>query len=101
LNTAVLTINWYSQPVRVDDMLDYINYSFAIIFALESIFKMVALGFSAFFRDYNCLFDFLIVCSSVISTALSLTFNVDFGASTTFIRAIRIVRIFKYTKSSR
>lgn len=44
INTFVLTINWYSQPVSVDDTLDYINYIFATIFAFDCIFKIVGLG---------------------------------------------------------
>jgi hypothetical protein len=35
----------------VDDILDYINYSFAIIFTIESILKLFALGCRAYFRD--------------------------------------------------
>jgi hypothetical protein len=62
---------------------------------------MNALGIYAFFHDTNCLFDFIVVVGSIISTVVSLSLNMDFGASVLFIRAIRIVRIFKYTKSSR
>jgi Ion transport protein len=98
MNTIVLAINWYSQPVYVDDILDYINYSFAIIFAFESIFKIIALGASAFFRDVNNCFDLFIVITSIISSIISIILNVDFGASTTFIRALRITKILKYTK---
>jgi hypothetical protein len=51
LNSITLAITWYSQPVFVDDILDYINYSFAIIFTIESILKLFALGCRAYFRD--------------------------------------------------
>lgn len=101
LNTFVLAINWYSQTVQVDDLLDYINYSFAVVFAQESIMRLIAFGPTAFFRDVNNCFDLFIVLTSVISTIVSLVMNVDFGASTTFIRALRMTKIFKYTKQSR
>jgi len=98
LNTIALAVTWYSQPVFVDDILDYINYSFAIIFTLECILKLFALGFRAFFRDSGNAFDFGIVVTSIVSTSVSLMIKADFGASTTFIRAMRMSRIFKYIK---
>lgn len=91
-----LCINWYSQPVSVDDDLDYINYGFATIFGVEAVLKLYSLGFSLYFRDGGNVFDFIIVITSVISSVVSLTLKVDFGASTTFIRALRMSRIFKF-----
>jgi len=78
--------------------LDYINYSFALIFTLESILKLFALGCRAYFRDSGNAFDFAIVVTSIISTSVSLLIHADFGASTTFIRAMRMSRVFKYIK---
>jgi hypothetical protein len=98
LNTITLAITWYSQPVYVDDILDYINYSFAIIFAIESFLKLFALGCRGYFRDSGNAFDFGIVVTSIISTSVSLWIHADFGSSTTFIRAMRMSRIFKYIK---
>jgi Ion transport protein len=98
LNTTTLAITWYSQPVFVDDILDYINYSFALIFTFEAILKLFALGFRAYFRDSGNAFDFAIVTTSIISTSISICIKADFGASTTFIRAMRMSRVFKYIK---
>lgn len=96
-----LTINWYSQPVKVDDTLDYINYSFAIIFLIEACLKIFALGPRNYFFDKGNFFDFLIVFFSIVSSIFSLLFKVDFGASTTFIRALRISRIFQFVSLAR
>lgn len=101
LNTVVLAINWYSQPVYVDDILDFINYGFALVFAFESISKIIAFGAVMYFKKTENLFDFFIVVVSLVSSIVSLVLNVDFGASTTFIRALRITRIFKYIKKSK
>jgi len=98
LNTIALAVTWYSQPVFVDDILDYINYSFAIIFTLECILKLFALGLRAYFRDSGNAFDFGIVVTSIVSTSVSLMIKADFGASTPFIRAMRMSRVFKYIK---
>lgn len=101
LNTVALCINWYSQSVSVDNMLDYINYAFAGIFLIEALLKLTAFGFRAYFRETGNIFDLVIVLSSIISTIVSLTMNVDFGSSTTFIRALRMTRIFKYIKQAK
>jgi Ion transport protein len=100
LNTLTLTINWYEQNIKVDDTLDYINYSFAFVFVFEAFAKIVAFGPYLFFRDLGNCFDFFIVCSSITSTVVSLLLGIDFGSSMTFIRAFRIAKIFKYIKGS-
>jgi Ion transport protein len=56
------------------------------------------LGCRAYFRDSGNAFDFAIVVTSIISTSVSLLIHADFGASTTFIRAMRMSRVFKYIK---
>jgi len=71
------------------------------VFFFEVIFKVIAFGVTCFMSDTQNVFDLVIVISSIISTVISFILNVDFGASTTFIRALRITRILKYTKQSR
>lgn len=101
LNTVVLAINWYSQPDLINNILDYVNYGFATIFLIEAILKIFAFGLGVYFRDSGNFFDFVIVLASIISSSISIAMKVDFGASTTFIRAMRISRIFKYIKKNK
>lgn len=101
LNTITLAINWYDQTKYVDDLLDYINYGFAIIFAVEAILKLIAFGARTYFRDSGNIFDSIIVITSIISSVISLTFDVDFGSSTTFIRALRISRVLKFISKAK
>lgn len=101
LNTVTLTINWYAQPLYLNNILDIVNYTFAIIFAIEAIMKIIGFGPRIYFRGIGNIFDFTIVISSIITTTISLMNNVDFGASTTFIRVLRLTRIFKYVKKHR
>ena len=101
LNTVTLCINWYSQTVEVDDILDNINYGFAVIFALEAVLKLISFGFKAYFRDKGNIFDFVIVILTIVSSIISITMKLDFGASTTFIRALRMSRIFKFVQKSK
>jgi hypothetical protein len=82
-------------------MLDYINYGFAVIFALEAILKIIRFGFKAYVRDRGTIFDFLIVILTIVTSIISITMELDFGASTTFIRALRMSRIFKFIQKSK
>jgi hypothetical protein len=82
-------------------MLDYINYGFSVIFALEAILKIISFGFKAYVRDRGNIFDFLIVILTIVTSIISITMELDFGASTTFIRALRMSRIFKFIQKSK
>jgi hypothetical protein len=101
LNTIALTINWYDQPDEVNNILDYINYSFAIVFAIEATLKLIAFGCRTYLRDTGNILDLFTVLSSVITTAISLALSIDFGSSTTFIRAFRIIRVFKFVSKAK
>lgn len=73
LNTITLAINWYDQSEYVDDILDYINYGFAIFFAFEALLKLIAYGARTYFRDSGNIFDLVVVITSIISSIISLT----------------------------
>lgn len=90
LNTIVLAINWYDQPRYLDSVLSFINYSFAGIFAIEAILKLYSLGLKPYFNDKGNVFDFVIVIASILSSIVSVVLKFDFGASATFIRALRL-----------
>jgi hypothetical protein len=93
LNTIFLCIDWYSQPVYVDDIIDYIIYAFAVVFTVEALLKIISFGPKVYFRDSGNMFDFLTVVISIITTIISLSVGFDFGASITFIRALRMLRM--------
>jgi len=52
-------------------------------------------------RDRGNIFDFLIVILTIVTSIISITMELDFGASTTFIRALRMSRIFKFIQKSK
>ena len=64
-------------------------------FTLEAILKLIAFGFSAYFREDSNSFDFAVILASVISSGISIASNNKFGSAITFMRALRISRIFK------
>lgn len=45
LNTVVLMLKWYRQPVEVDLANDYLNYFFTLIFALEAAVRITGIGY--------------------------------------------------------
>lgn len=94
VNTFVLCIVWYDEPVYLDKIVDKINYALAIVFMVESICKIIAFGFKNYFRDRGNTFDFMIVLVSIVTSAITLAFNLNFGAASTFIRALRLTKIF-------
>lgn len=100
-NTIMLAMNWYSQTPEVDDIIDYVNYGFALIYVVEAIIKIIALGVRRYFSDNGNAFDFMIVLASIISSIFSIKMNVDFGSSATFIRALRTARFFAYISFTR
>jgi hypothetical protein len=62
---------------------------------------MISFGFASYFRQAGNVFDFCIVLTSIVSSVLSIVLGFDFGSSTTFIRALRIARIFKFFKEQK
>ena len=101
LNTLSLAINWYSQPVFVDTIMNEINYGFALIFLIEAILKLIAFGPRVYFLDNGNRFDISIVLISIVSSVFSFVTSFSLGASTTFIRALRISRIFNFIHKSK
>jgi hypothetical protein len=95
LNTICLAIEWYDQPDTVNFTLDIINYVFAIIFTVEFILKLIALGFKNYFSVAWNVFDFLVVMLTIVSIFLTFFAEADFGASTTLIRSFRIGRVLR------
>jgi Ion transport protein len=71
-----------------------------MIFLCEAVSKIIAYTPRNYFNEMGNWFDFLIVLSSIISSIVSIAYNLNFGSATTFIRALRIARIFKYIKKS-
>jgi hypothetical protein len=68
---------------------------------LEAVLKIISFGFKAYVRDTGNIFDFLIVILTIVTSIISITMELDFGASTTFIRALRMSRIFKFIQKSK
>ena len=70
-NTLSLAINSYQMTHLLGVILKYANYVFAIIFNLEMILKLIALGGQYFISSWNR-FDMFIVMTADVGVILDL-----------------------------
>ena len=100
LNTLNLTIIWYDQPALVDDVTDYINISFGVIFTIEAVIKITGMGKSYFKNKWN-LFDFIIVVGGWIGTVVAYATPLRIGFHMTVLRTFRIFRLARLVRRAR
>jgi hypothetical protein len=60
--------------------LDFTNYIFTVIFAIEAIFKLIAFGNTYFKNSWNK-FDFFVVCASFFDILLKMLDDLAAGNS--------------------
>jgi len=70
LNMFQMCITFEGASSSITQITDYLNYFFTTVFIVEALLKFIAFGFS-YFRDSWNLFDFFVVCSSLIDITLS------------------------------
>ena len=100
-NTLFMAIKSYQMTSLVKLVLDYANYVFAIIFNLEMIIKLCALGNQYFISSWNK-FDMFIVITADLGIVLDmLELNKSFQSVATILRAFRIVRIVRLLQKFR
>ena len=94
LNVIALLMHYEGMSTDYADALEYANYGFVAIFALEAIFKILIYGARGYFTDAWHLTDFVIVIGSILDIILAgeLTF--------TFLRVFRSIRLVKLFHSS-
>lgn len=85
----------------VDEVTDYLNLAFAIIFTIEAVVKLVGLGCKGYFREGWNRFDFLIVVGTFAGIVIGAVSDVALGPQTTIIRSFRISRIFRLVNKAK
>ena len=81
------------------EVLEILNYIFAIIFNVEMILKIIADDYRYFLNNWN-LFDMFIVISADIGIILDFyAYEGNFKSVATVFRALRILRIAKLLKN--
>ncbi|OQS02343.1 hypothetical protein THRCLA_05272 [Thraustotheca clavata] len=70
LNTAIMTATYFGEPLVLDTSIDDVNNAFAVLFFLEALAKVSAIGVRVYFSNGWDRFDFTIVLMSCISICL-------------------------------
>lgn len=73
VNTITLAMKYHDQPANYSTALDTLNIIFTLLFALESLLKIIAFRFKNYFNDFWNFWDFAIVLGSIIDIAYSKT----------------------------
>lgn len=93
LNTALLAAQHYNQPELLDRISELANYVFTIIFTIELILSMTAMGPIRFLKDGFNVLDFIVVVFSIVEI-----FFLGSNVVTVF-RALRLLRVIKLLKN--
>ncbi|XP_068624737.1 muscle calcium channel subunit alpha-1-like [Battus philenor] len=97
LNTLVLASEHYNQPKWLDYFQNYANYLFVVLFTMEMLVKMYALGFQGYFVSLFNRFDCFVMVCSIVELGLTITNTIpQLGISV--LRCVRLLRVFKVTK---
>ena len=100
-NTIVLAIKWYIMPLWVISLIEMVNYIFMVIFTLEAILKITAMGRNYFKESWN-IFDFTVVVLTAIILGITwLGVGGNLGVTSTILRSLRIGRIFRLVKKAK
>ena len=99
-NTIVLAIKWYIMPLWVISIIEVVNYVFMVIFTLEAILKIIAMGKNYFKESWN-IFDFTVVVMTALILGITwLGVGGNLGVTSTILRSLRIGRIFRLVKKA-
>ncbi|CAH0731482.1 unnamed protein product, partial [Brenthis ino] len=97
LNTLVLATEHYDQDPWLDRFQNHANNLFVVLFTMEMLVKMYALGFQGYFVSLFNRFDCFVMVCSIVELALTLSDTIpQLGISV--LRCVRLLRVFKVTK---
>ena len=99
LNTLTLAVDHYPIESSFENSLDAINFILSLIFAIEMILKLLALGLLDYIRDISNVFDAVIVIVSLVElVAAPPVFFGGENASNGAVSALRSFRLFRIFK---
>ncbi|CAG5097992.1 Oidioi.mRNA.OKI2018_I69.XSR.g15322.t1.cds [Oikopleura dioica] len=104
LNILAMSLEHWSQPKIIDDILMYSNWFFTLVFVIEMSLKIFALGFGGYLADKWNQLDMVIVFLSVIGIVLEVLNEghklgvVTIPINISIIRVMRVLRIARVLK---
>ncbi|CAF3697645.1 unnamed protein product [Rotaria sordida] len=99
LNVVTMSLEYYSMPSDLDKFLEYCNYAFTVVFLLEFIWKIVAIGPSHYFKDKWNQLDLFIILLSIAGIVMDKMLSRHIlPINPILIRVTRIFRIARVLK---
>jgi len=98
VNTVFLCIDYYGKSEKLTRILELANLIFVVIFSIEMVLKITALGFTYYWHVNWNKFDCIIVIMSLIAIDGRLLESVGFNV--TALRIIRVSRLLRMVKTS-
>ena len=100
LNTLILATDGL-LPEAVTPVTDTMNLTFTYIFTAECSLKIYGLGISRYRKDVFNVFDFFIVCLSLVEVVINSASSAGGGGAVSAFKAVRIFRIFRVLRVTR
>ncbi|XP_055922893.1 sodium channel protein para isoform X6 [Eupeodes corollae] len=91
LNMFTMTLDRYDASTTYNNVLDYLNAIFVVIFSAECLLKIFALRYHYFIEPWN-LFDVVVVILSILGLVLSDIIEKYF-VSPTLLRVVRVAKV--------
>ena len=101
LNSLIMAMEYHGMSDGYRMALTVINYIFALIFTIEMILKVMALGWKRYLMDSWNRFDCLIVFGTDIGLILYFASGIEIGSIASVVRMCRIGRIFRLINSAK
>eukprot|EP00752_Nemacystus_decipiens_P001936 g1865.t1 len=97
LNTVVMAMEYFGQSTTYTRVLEGLNYTFFVIFALEALVKILALR-RAYFTDAWNRFDLFVVAGSAAGLLAVWLVGSSYGSIATIIRIFRVGRVLRLVR---
>ncbi|XP_038064371.1 voltage-dependent T-type calcium channel subunit alpha-1I-like isoform X5 [Patiria miniata] len=98
INVISMALEHYGMSQTLEEILRYFNYFFTVVFILEAILKITALGFRRYFKDRWNQLDMIIIILSIIGVFLEELQTDIIPINPTIIRIMRVLRIARVLK---
>ena len=104
-NVIALACTHFGMENNFVNGIEYANYAFTIVFTLEAILKLLAMGWNQYIVDPWHKFDFFLVLAAIASAAVSIAASASgtkLGGTpiATLLRILRLARLFRIVKSN-
>merc|ERR1719230_2551741 len=90
VNTLVLAMDHHPIDKTFDMSLNIVNLTLTVVFFLEMVIKILALGAREYVKDSYNNFDALVVFMSLIEVLFEYVFQIEQGGGFSALRAFRI-----------